>query len=846
MKVLNVAEKNSVARAVTEILSRGRSQQLQSCATWCKVYSFPFQLANEPVDMVFTSVAGHLLQLDFTPPHSSWQGCSPQDLFSAPVQKQVPKGEQEKILRNLQTQARSCQQLVLWLDCDREGENIAFEVIQVCLKANPRLQVKRARFSALVASDIMRAVNSLGPPNERDAMAVDARQEIDLRIGAAFTRLQTLLLQNKFDWSGLLPAGRERMLLSYGPCQFPTLGLIVQRLWEIRTHIPEDFWSIEVKAAPTGDQPGCTFAWLRGRLFDQPAAAMLHELCCDHPTATVAEVKGQQKQRWAPTPLSTLEMQKRASQYLRMPGERIMRYAEELYQAGAISYPRTETDMFDKQYDLRALIGVQAGTRAPWAPFAQKLVEGPLFRWPRSGGHNDQAHPPIHPTAPFQADGSDKARLYEFICRHFLACCSLDAEGQSTTVTIDIAGEGFCASGLVVTARNFLDVYPYQKWGTPHETLPHYVEGQTFEPASIDLKPGCTQAPPRLTEADLIAKMEQHGIGTDATVADHIQKQLERGYAVKDEAGQSQTFSPTPLGEALISAYSAMGLTNLWQPQLRGAIEGNILAVAQGARTKESVLAEAILAFQTDFGSAMAQAHVLEAEVREVVFGSVARGAGAGAGARRLDAGERQGEPGGPGLAPGSQAFGGCSCGGQLVLSRDPGGGPPHIACSAWPLHRFRVDLPRITTSVGVSEEACAACGASLLDLGFTRALLPPGFQPRMHTCVACDPEFQRLIQLVGAVRRAPSSAPMHRQGPGPAPRQAPRGGGAPAARGRGRGVRSSPGRRGRGGSSHDVGPRVRGRGPTHARGAASAHPRGGFAGRRGGGARAQADHAGF
>lgn len=64
------------------------------------------------------------------------------------------------------------------------------------------------------------------------------------------------------------------------------------------------------------------------------------------------------------------------------------------------------------------------------------------------------------------------------------------------------------------------------------------------------------------------------------------------------------------------------------------------------------------------------------------------------------------------------------------------------------------MDLPRITTSVGVSEEACAACGASLLDLGFTRALLPPGFQPRMHTCVACDPEFQRLIQLVGAVRR--------------------------------------------------------------------------------------------
>lgn len=116
--------------------------------------------------MVFTSVAGHLLELNFTAPYTSWQACSPQDLFTVPVAKHTPKvrnmrdlnlgasandsrlllllpiksqhisrlqsslwqGENEKIMRNLQTQARSCQQLILWLDCDREGENIAFEV----------------------------------------------------------------------------------------------------------------------------------------------------------------------------------------------------------------------------------------------------------------------------------------------------------------------------------------------------------------------------------------------------------------------------------------------------------------------------------------------------------------------------------------------------------------------------------------------------------------------------------------------------------------------------------------------------------------------------------------------
>ena len=79
---------------------------------------------------------------------------------------------------------------------------------------------------------------------------------------------------------------------------------------------------------------------------------------------------------------------------------------------------------------------------------------------------------------------------------------------------------------------------------------------------------GLTQAPPKLSERDLITAMERHGIGTDATVADHIKKQLDRGYAIKDHAA---LFSPSPLGEALIAGYHRMGLSNLWQPNLRFA-----------------------------------------------------------------------------------------------------------------------------------------------------------------------------------------------------------------------------------------------------------------------------------
>lgn len=137
-----------------------------------------------------------------------------------------------------------------------------------------------------------------------------------------------------------------------------------------------------------------------------------------------------------------------------------MKIAEKLYTQGLISYPRTETNIFPKDFDLPGLIEHQCND-PNWGEFAQRIVSRPN---PRNGVKSDQAHPPIHPTKhSSNLQGNDK-KIYEFIVRHFLACCSYDAKGSETTVTIDINNEKFSASGLMVLERNYLEVYPYEKW----------------------------------------------------------------------------------------------------------------------------------------------------------------------------------------------------------------------------------------------------------------------------------------------------------------------------------------------------------------------------------------------
>ncbi|CAB4066460.1 TOP3 [Lepeophtheirus salmonis] len=195
---------------------------------------------------------------------------------------------------------------------------------------------------------------------------------------------------------------------------------------------------------------------------------------------------------------------------------------------------------------------------------------------------------------PFSRGTWNEGKLYEFIVRHFLASVSKDAIGKETTVNIDINGEKFIGHGLTILERNYLKVYPYERWSD--KEILNYEVIEEFEPTSIDLVAGSTSPPNLLTEADLISLMDKHGIGTDATHAEHIETIKNRNYV----GLQDNRFVPGQLGIALCDGYDAMGF-EMSKPHLRSSLEADLKAICEGTKIPEVVLQEQINNYKNVF-----------------------------------------------------------------------------------------------------------------------------------------------------------------------------------------------------------------------------------------------------
>ncbi|XP_045929127.1 DNA topoisomerase 3-alpha isoform X1 [Micropterus dolomieu] len=718
-RVLCVAEKNDAAKGISEIMSSGRSRRREGMSKFNKIYEYEYHLFGQNVTVTMTSVSGHLLGLEFKAPFQKWHSCNPVLLFDAEVEKYCPDNMLQ-IKRTLEKEVRQCQALVIWTDCDREGENIGFEIIDVCKAVKPNLQVFRAKFSEITPSSIQRASETLTAPDANISDAVDVRQELDLRIGASFTRFQTLRLQKIF------PESLANQLISYGSCQFPTLGFVVERFKAIQAFIPETFYKIKVLHEVEEDT--VEFSWKRNRLFNHTACLVLYQICMEDPIATVTSVTSKPKSKWRPLPLDTVELEKLASRKLRINAKETMKIAEKLYTQGYISYPRTETNIFPANLALGPLVEQQ--TQSPvWGTFAQRVMDQPGGPNPRQGKKSDQAHPPIHPTKYSNTLQGNEGRVYEFIVRHFLACVSQDALGNETVVEIDIAQEKFSTSGLMILARNYLDVYPYDRWSS--KLIPVYEQGSQFQPSAIEMVDGQTSPPQLLTEADLISLMEKHGIGTDATHAEHIETIKSRMYV---GLTADQRFLPGELGMGLVEGYNSMGY-EMSKPNLRAELEADLKLVSEGRKDKHSVLQHYIQKYKTVFIESAKKAKKLD-EALSPYLGA----------AQQITEAEQQDMeiPLPVRKCP--------HCGRDMVLKKKREGNSKYLSCVGYPACKTAVWFPDTVLEVSRDDSICPTCQphpVHMLKFTFRRGSLPPMMPLEFVGCIGgCDETLREVLDL--------------------------------------------------------------------------------------------------
>lgn len=566
-----VAEKPAVALAFARYLGEGGYRRVS--VEGVKAYVF----RNGGGEYVSIGLVGHILDFDFPRKFNDWSSVDPKQLFTVSPVLVVREGAY-KYVRALKTLAEQTRRVILALDADVEGEGIAFEVIRVMSQVNPSLEFKRAWFSAVTRQDIVNAFRNLREPNELWAKKVFARMVVDLTIGASFTRLLTLTVEKR---GSSLPRGK---FLSYGPCQTPVLYLVVKRDLEREQFKKKKYYVLtaELEAEDGVFTASATLG------EDREKAQALYSKLKEVGQAVVADAEAQVVEMSPPVPLNTVELERRASVFLNMRPKEALAIAERLYQYGYISYPRTETTIYPPTLNLAGILAMFTGWEdAGW--YARKLLEKGFT--PTRGREDDKAHPPIYPTRAAgkaeltRALGEKAWLLYELVARHFLATLSEKALVERQRITVRLNGVELVAEGRRVVYEGFFYVYRYAR---PEEKLlPYLVEGDAVKVRKLKLEERTTQPPPYLSESELLALMKRYGIGTDATMQDHIHTNVERRYFVI----RNKRCIPTPLGKTLILSLLDVE-PRLVLPEIRGRMEAQLAKIASGEREAEDVVSE--------------------------------------------------------------------------------------------------------------------------------------------------------------------------------------------------------------------------------------------------------------
>jgi DNA topoisomerase-1 len=483
------------------------------------------------------------------------------DIDGGFVPRYIISPGKEKVISDLKSAAKKADAVLLASDPDREGEAIAWHVAELIKDSNKKLQ--RIVFHEITEDAVKEAIEHPRAIDMNLKEAQEARRVLDRLVG--------------YDLSGLIWK-KVRYGLSAGRVQSPALRILMEREREIRAFIPEQYF---VLTAPT-KLSGATVPFLCAEEPREKSEAERIKTIGESHDWAVTDVKETEQKRVPRPPFTTSTLQQTASTRLGFSPSRTMRAAQKLYEAGYITYMRTDSTNMSKQAVAQILAILHK-------EYGEAYVQPRIYKTKSKSAQ--EAHEAIRPTNAGKrscGNTADEHALYELIWKRTVASQMADAKVKRTRITTNVTGSqeaipDFALNGSRVLFDGWLKVDTAAR-GEDTE-VPQVNVGLKVDVKEVMIEGKETLPPSRYTEAGLIKELEKRGIGRPSTYASIMQTLNDRGYVER----QGRTLIPTDTGD-VVSTFLETHFPTYISDTFTSEMEDELDEIAEGKRTYEKTL----------------------------------------------------------------------------------------------------------------------------------------------------------------------------------------------------------------------------------------------------------------
>jgi DNA topoisomerase-1 len=494
------------------------------------------------------------------------------DIDGGFVPRYIVSPGKQKVIEDLQKAAQKADTILLASDPDREGEAIAWHVAELLKGSNKKL--KRIVFNEITEPAIKEALEHPRSIDTHLREAQEARRVLDRLVG--------------YDLSGLIWK-KVRYGLSAGRVQSPALRIVMEREREIRAFVPEDYFVLTAHTK-TENNTAVVFT-CNEEPKDAAEAERIKSIGEAHPWS-VQKVKESEAKRAPRPPFTTSTLQQAASTRLGFSPSRTMGAAQKLYEAGHITYMRTDSTTISALAQKQALATIKK-------TYGADYVAARTYKTKSKSAQ--EAHEAVRPTSFTKASAgatADQKALYELIYARALASQMADAKMLRTKIVANVTASeeaipDFAVTGSRVTFPGWLSADPAAR-GEDTE-VPKVKAGDPLTLTELLIEAKQTQPPNRYTEAGLIKELEKRGIGRPSTYASIMKTIADRGYVEKD----GRTLKPTDTGD-VVSSFLEEHFAEYISDTFTSEMEDELDEIATGERTYLKTLKDFYTPFQKD------------------------------------------------------------------------------------------------------------------------------------------------------------------------------------------------------------------------------------------------------